>query len=128
MKEIISKAKERLPLILLIALGVSAGLLNGLLGTGGGIVLLFGIKRIMKELEEKDAFALSLFSVCAISLFSLFSYIIADKAELSFAAKNFLPAAAGGLIGAILLERIDISLLKTVFAALLIYSGIKMIF
>ncbi len=99
---------------------VSAGLLNGLLGTGGGIPLWFAA--IGRE-NKKAAFATSSSGVLILSFVSLFLYKGAAPA-LSGEASLFLWfALLGGALGAFLLSKIPLGVVRTVFALLLIGSG-----
>ena len=103
-----------------IASALSAGLLNGLLGTGGGIPLWFAA--IGKE-DKKAAFATSSTGVLLLSFFSLFLYA-KEAPPLRGEGSLFLwLALLGGALGAFLLSRVPLGLVRTVFAFLLIGSG-----
>ena len=103
-----------------IASALSAGLLNGLLGTGGGIPLWFAA--IGRD-NKKAAFATSSTGVLALSFFSLLLYA-KDVPPLMGEGTLFLWfALLGGALGAFLLSRVPLGLVRTVFALLLIGSG-----
>ncbi len=112
--------------LLLAAVGLFAGILNGFLGTGGGTVLILALARLMPG-REKEAFTLSTACVLVFSVLSIILYTILGKMSLSAAKMAFLPAMVGGAAGAFLLGRIKTEVLRCLFAALVIYSGIRLL-
>ena len=112
--------------LLCITAGVGAGFLNGLTGTGAGIVFLL-LSRLLGGEISKDTFAFSMSCVIPLSAFSLFSYRMPADFSLSTLLVTLFTAVGGGLLGAMLQEKIKIGLLKKIFAVLVIYSGIRMI-
>ncbi len=110
-------------------LGVLSGLINGLLGAGGGILLVRFIGKIVgAESDEKDVFATALATMLPLSVVSTFAYIIKGSMIEFDIAPIFLPAVVGGVGGALLLNVIDTRLLRLVFSALVVFSGINMLF
>ena len=134
--------------------GVGAGLLNGLLGAAGGILLVTVLPhltlpapllarrdmtadktgrrpRLRPRLrpERRDTFALALTVMLPVSAISLWRYIsgglLPDGAQLWWL---ILPAAAGGLLGAWLLDRLSPKKLRLLFALLIMVSGLRMMF
>ena len=124
----ILNAKNRSAIYLLGA-GFGAGVVNGLLGAGGGILIIAALSKIMKiELRDKrDVFVNSLCVMLPISAVSCFIYLLRGN----FSAEGFglfaLPAIAGGLLGGILISKIKWGALKRLFAALVMLSGILLI-
>ena len=97
-----------------------AGLLNGLLGTGGGVPLYFSLSRTE---ADKNAYATSSVGILLLSLQTVLLY---RGGAVSFATVSpFLLFAAigGGVLGAALLGRIKTRLLKLIFSLLLLFSG-----
>ncbi len=105
---------------------VSAGFLNGLTGTGAGIIFLILFRLFCGEIT-KDTFAFSMSCVIPLSAFSLLTYRPPENLSFATFAVTLLTAAAGGLAGALLQQKIKLGILKKIFAALVIYSGINMI-
>ena len=100
---------------------ICAGLLNGLLGTGGGIPLWFAA---VKEGDRRRAFATSSAGVLALSLFSIFLSGAAKEGAMALHPAVLPLAVLGGAVGALLLGRIPLTLLKWVFSGLLCGSGL----
>lgn len=113
-------------LALCMICGFTAGFLNGLVGTGAGIVFLI-LFRIFGGEISKDTFAFSMACVIPLSAFSLFTYRLPEDFSSVTLIGTLLTAAAGGICGAFLQQKLKIGVLKKIFAILVIYSGINMI-
>ena len=112
--------------ITLLFIGFIAGFTNGLLGTGGGIILVFALKYLYKNKELKDVFATTLAVILALSAVSAIVYLRKNSLPTSESIRFLIPAAAGGFAGAYLLEKIDVKWLKKVFGILIIFAGLNM--
>ncbi|MBE6598813.1 MAG: hypothetical protein E7638_05175 [Ruminococcaceae bacterium] len=109
-----------------LTMGMAAGFLNGLTGTGAGIIFLLLFRLTGGEIS-KDTFAFSMSCVIPLSAFSLFTYRPPEPFSFATFAVTLLTGAVGGVAGAFLQQKLKIGILKKVFAALVIYSGINMI-
>ncbi len=122
--------KEKLKLgtvLLLCLIGIAAGTVNGLLGSGAGIVLIYALRAIYPEMGERELFTLSLCTVFFLTLSSALFYGADGRYSFADFLPYAVPAAAGGLAGSLILARINTALLKKVFCGLLIISGILML-
>ena len=103
-----------------------AGTLNGLLGTGGGMVLIFALSALLSPGHGKEIFVISSAGVFVFSLISVTIYGYGG----SFPAADFprfaLAAAAGGVTGAFLFSRLPTRWLRRLFGLLLLYSGARL--
>ena len=128
----ITKLGKSLFKMLPLLLGsLAAGAINGLFGMGGGIVIYFILSRLYAQSDEydaKDIFAMTVISVLIMSLSSVFLYFSSGAFSLSAALPYMLPAVMGGIAGAFALSYIQASLLKKIFAAIMVYGGISLIF
>ena len=116
--------------LLLICASLAGGAVNGLLGTGGGIIFAYYFKYLEKrgKADEGSAFPSAMAVIMPVSLISFTTYDAARDVTLPFILKLAIPSAAGGLIGAYLSSRVKPVLLERLFAVLVIYAGVKMIF
>ena len=124
------KRTETVALYALIAVGATAaGALNGLLGTGGGIILtfLFAYTGALTGIPPADRFAASMATVLPISLISLTTYSSEYLRDPSVIVSLAVPSALGGIAGAYLSQRVKPALLNRLFACIVIYAGIKMV-
>lgn len=104
-----------------------AGGLNGFLGTGGGIVFVILLSLITKN-EQKDNLATTLCATLPISMIGLIYYIKSESVDFSLIGKILVPSLVGGVVGAILVDRLSTRLLNLIFSLLIIYSGFRLIF
>ena len=127
------KAKSRLLAVTIGAL--AAGIINGLLGAGGGIILIFVLAPALGGLYEKgeefykrrDLMAISLSVMLPVSAVSALRYGLKGMLDMEFIPKIILPAIIGGIIGGILLDKLKENFIMKLFAFLVIYSGLAMI-
>ena len=107
------------------ATGFCAGMLNGLFGSGGGII---AVPLLGKNgLSQKESQATALFMMLCLSALSAFLYY--RSGELSFAeGAVFVP---GGMVGAVLasavFRKIDPLLLKKIFGGFVTFSAARML-
>ena len=118
--------KKSLPVLLI---GALAGFLNGLLGAGGGIPIVVGSHLLWgKKVDNvRRFFTTALAVTLPFSVYSLFQY--RDLLPLSHDLFLFvsLPAALGGIAGALLLSRLPTTLLGRIFATVVLLSGVLMV-
>ncbi len=120
------KKRNYLPVVLL---GLLAGFLNGLLGAGGGIVLVFGLRRLFSERvrDGRSLYASAIAVMLPLSALSAWQYRkTGHLPTLSFGAL-FLPAVLGGACGAFLLRLMRPRALSRIFAAVVLCSGILLV-
>ncbi len=111
-------------------LGALAGFLNGLLGAGGGIPLLLGLRLLFgkKVANGRRFFTTALAAMLPLSLFSLYRYAAKAPVPSALFGAMLLPALAGGGMGAWLLHRLSTRALNRIFATVMALSGIFMLF
>ena len=102
------------------------GGINGFLGTGGGIIFVLLLSTITKN-DVKDNFATSLCTTIVLSLIGAFSYYRRGNIDFGIISSCFVFCAIGGVIGALITDKINTRWLNIGFAILIIYSGIRMI-
>ena len=114
-------------LLFLMVVGISVGFINGLLGTGGGIVLVFVFGKYLKKIDKKDVFAMTLTVTIALSVVSAVVYYLKGGLEIKLGIKYGLCAIPGGVIGAYLLDKLKANTVKKAFGVLVIWAGLNMI-
>ena len=127
------KAHSRL--LYVCAGALAAGIINGLLGAGGGIIMIFVLAPALGGLYEngedfykrRDLMAISLSVMLPVSAVSAIRYALGGMLDTEYIPKIILPAVIGGIVGGILLDKLKENLIMKLFAFLVIYSGIAMI-
>lgn len=113
-----------------LVMGFLSGLLNGLLGAGGGIILVRGANKILPREygEGRDVFANALCVMLPLSAVSAVAYVLRGSVSGVSFTPFILPAVIGGIGGGMLLSVIDTRLLRLIFSALVVWSGFSMLF
>ncbi|MCL2071390.1 MAG: sulfite exporter TauE/SafE family protein [Oscillospiraceae bacterium] len=108
-----------------LLIGITAGILNGLFGSGGGVAAVPLLER--GKLEQRKCHATSVVIIFVLSLFSAGMYALRGNLDVT-AAAVFIPSGLiGAMIGAVLLKKIKNNSLKRVFGAVIIISAIRML-
>lgn len=125
-----SRYTSRAALPKLLLGGLITGLINGLLGAGGGIVAVFVLTKVLGSAltDRRDVFANAIAIILPLSLISVISYAIGGSMPRGELNLLVVPAVLGGLLGGILLDRIDPLIVQLIFSAIVLYSGITMLF
>ena len=117
--------KAAISLIILMLCGAVGGFINGLLGAGGGIIIIYLLSALLRERASgRDIFANSLCVMFPLSIVSCAVYFSRGGIDLSSIGVLLLPAILGGILGGFALSRVNTSLLKQIFSLLVIVSGV----
>lgn len=115
-------------ILILLAIGLIAGFLSGLVGIGGGIVIVPVLVYLM-NMNQKMAQGTTLFMfLFPIGILGVYNYhkggYIDMKTALIIAATFFI----GSYFGSKTVIGIDTKVVKQVFGAMLVLVGLKMLF
>ena len=103
--------------------GFIAGIVNGLLGAGGGMVI---VPLLKTKIDDKKAHATSVAIICSVCFVSAGMYLIENKVTL-YDAIPYMPfGILGSLIGTWVLSKIKPELIKKIFSAFMIWAGYRM--
>ena len=117
-------------LTLISVCGFGAGIMNGLLGAGSGVLLVYALRGILPRntTDSRDIFANAIATVLPLSLFSAISYFQKfSLPPLTELLPYLLPGLFGGLIGARLLGQLSATVVKKIFGTVVLVSGIAML-
>lgn len=111
---------------LAIALGgFFAGTINGFLGTGGGMLAVPLLKK--QGLEQKNAHASAIAVILPLTLVTAAIYLFSGKVHIEQVLPYWPAGILGALFGIWLMPRIPDQLLRKLFAAFMIWAGIRMV-
>lgn len=123
--------------VLLITGGLAAGFINGLLGAGGGILLVFIMGLVIPSTgthkeqaiapDKRDIFANALAAMLPVTAVSVLSYAARGDIHLEGAETYIFSAVIGGIGGAWLLDKLRFETVRRMFAIIVIISGIAML-
>ena len=115
-------------ILLLIAIGLVAGTLGGMVGLGGGIILIPALILIMK-LDQQTAQGTSIaIMLPPIGLFAVYNYYKAGYVNIKYAMIIAAAFMVGGYLGSSIALKISADLMRKIFSVLLVVIAIKMFF
>lgn len=120
------KGKDGLKRLGMVAAGLMIGAVNGLLGAGGGM-LTVPVLSSLGGLSTKKSHATAIGIILPLTVVSAIMYTIRGIYHVRLGLISASGITVGGLIGAILLNRIPKNITSLVFYTLMIAAGIKMI-
>ena len=103
-----------------------AGIFSGMLGVGGGFLKVPAMTHFMK-VPIKTAVATSNFMIGVTAVTSLFVYLTNGFVVPQLAAPVVIGATIGSLLGTQVAKKIPVTLLKKIFAVLLILVSLQML-
>ena len=111
--------------LLLVATGVAAGVLSGLMGVGGGIGMVPAL--VMAGLSQHRAQSTSLAAIVPIAIVGAILFSLGDSVDIGAAVVLAAGSLAGARGGALLMHRLSGVVLARVFGAFLILVAITML-
>lgn len=107
--------------------GLLAGFINGLLGSGGGVLIVLYLT-IMAKTGRKNAQATAIAVILPMAILSSIIYARGGYVAWSHLWKVSAGGVAGAILGAVLLNQLQPKFLKKLFGIFLIIAGIRMFF
>ncbi len=111
--------------LFLYILGLVTGIINGLFGSGGGMIVVPLLEKA--EIEPHKAHATSIAIILPLSIVTTILYLNSGNFQFSDALKFIPGGIAGAILGCLILRKIPTKLLKRVFGALMIFAGVRML-
>lgn len=111
----------------LAGIGILTGLINGLLGVGGGTILIPAMVFLLNR-EQHIAHGTSLAIILPTAIISTFVYNANSHIDWSLTLKIALSGMVGGYLGAKLMEQIPAVSLRKLFGFFMAAAGLRMIF
>ncbi len=105
--------------------GIFIGFINGLLGAGGGMLAVPLLKKF--GLSQREAHENAIAVILPITVLSAMIYIFKDYVNLSDSYSYLPTGLLGAVIATYLMKQISNLWLKRIFAAFMIYAGIRLL-
>jgi uncharacterized membrane protein YfcA len=109
------------------AAGIIVGTANGLFGSGGGTLLVPALEKFL-NIETHRAHATALAVIFPLSLLSVLFYTRGGETPWGIVLWISAGGAAGGYIGARLLNKLKAAWLHKLFGACMVAAALRMIF
>lgn len=123
---ICKKKNKFLNTLSVLVLGLIIGFINGFWGGGGGMVCVPTLTGII-GLKDKKAHATAILIMLPLSIASFVVYMLKGSLKWDIAGIVSGGFVVGGVLGALLLKKINNIVLQIVFALVIIAGGIKML-
>lgn len=105
--------------------GSGIGIVNGLLGGGGGMLAVPILRKI--GLAERDAHATAIAVILPVCIVSGAVYFLSGTVSLSLLVPVALGVGLGGVLGAKLLNVLPLKVISFLFEGLMLTAGVKML-
>lgn len=107
--------------------GVAIGAINGFFGGGGGMLCVPMLSGVLKE-PTKTSHATAMLIILPISIASAATYVASGVFDPALTLKVGIGVIAGGLLGALLLKKLNSTAVAIIFAILMAVAGARMAF
>ncbi|NOZ45355.1 MAG: sulfite exporter TauE/SafE family protein [Chlorobi bacterium] len=115
-------------IIILLIIGLVAGLASGTLGIGGGIIIVPSLVFIMGFSQHMAQGTSLAFLLPPIGVFAVYTYYKNNYINFKFAIVLTIAFVAGAYLGSLISLNLDDKILKKIFAGFMILVALKMIF
>lgn len=112
---------------IMIAGGLTVGFANGFFGGGGGMLCVPLLDKALGE-KTKISHATAMLIILPISIASAVTYVVNGYFDLRITLFTGIGVIVGGIIGALLLKKLDSGVVGIIFALLMVAAGIKQAF
>jgi uncharacterized membrane protein YfcA len=115
-------------LIICLAVGLAAGVMSGLVGIGGGIVIVPALVFVLGFTQQKAQGTTLALLVPPIGILAALHYYREGLVDVKIAGIICLGFLLGGLIGARIATGLPDGILEKIFAIVLLFVSLKMLF
>lgn len=119
--------KKPIKRLVMILGGLGVGFANGFFGGGGGMLCVPLLDKLLLE-KTKIAHATAMLIILPISVASAITYVVGGCFDFKLTLFVGGGVIAGGIIGALLLKKLNSSVVAVAFALLMIAAGVKLAF
>lgn len=115
-------------IILLIIIGLAAGMLGGLFGVGGGIIVIPALMYLLGMTQHQAQGTSVAFMLLPVGLLAFINYYKNGYINIKFAAILAVAFFVGAFFGSKIAINLSSDTLRKMFAVLVIITGIKLFF
>ena len=109
---------------LLLLGGAAVGVINGLLGAGGGMIAVPVLSKLGSS--RKEAHAGAVMMIFFLSLFSAAFYLFDGRLKIESALPYLPGGVVGAIVGALLLNKLPDKIIRKTFAVFMVYTGVRL--
>ncbi len=116
------KIKEN---VRIAVIGTAIGLVNGILGAGGGMLAVPLLKKIGFSQKESHTNAIAI--ILPITIVSAAIYLFKDFVTLKDSLVYIPTGILGAVLGTYILKKISPKWLKRIFGIIMVYAGVRLL-
>ena len=105
-------------------IGFFSGIINGLLGAGGGMLV---VPTLKTQIDAQKAHATTVAVIMTMCLVSSIFYILSGRVTVKDALPYAPYGVVGAVIGSVLLTKLKSKHLRVIFSLFMIWAGVRMI-
>jgi len=117
-------------ILILISIGLSAGMMSGFIGIGGGVVIVPALVFFL-GLTQHEAQGLSILTMLPpigiLAFYSYYQHGAITKSSIGYGAIIAVSFVVGGLIGSKISLKMSPDLIKLIFGVFMLFVAFKMI-
>lgn len=117
---------KKLSKVFSTAVYLFTGCINGLLGSGGGMIAVPFFRKA--GLSQKQAQANAVAVILPISVVSIISFAVSGNFPVAQTMPYALTGLLGGILGTMLLNKLSNRFLSVVFSIFMLYAGVRLLF
>ncbi len=106
--------------------GIITGLVNGVFGSGGGVIAVYVLEKYGK-LEAVKSHATAVGVILPVSVVSALIYLFKANILIKSVIVTSAGGIIGGIIGAVILDRFSSNTIHKIFGIFMIISAVRMI-
>lgn len=115
-------------ILLLIAIGIAAGMLSGFVGVGGGILVVPALVFLMGMAQHEAQGTSLLLLMIPVGIFAVYNYYRSGNINIQYSLTIAVGFVAGAYLGSRLALKMSPELVKRVFGVFMLLVALKMIF
>lgn len=121
------KTMDSQTILILVAIGVLAGILSGFVGVGGGVIIVPALIYVL-GMSQFEAQGTSLFVLLLpVGILAVYNYYKTDQINWKFGVIISIAFVLGGFFGSKLALKLSPSVVRIIFGAIMAIVSIKMI-
>jgi uncharacterized membrane protein YfcA len=113
--------------LLLVLVGLAAGILSGLVGVGGGIIIVPALVFFLGFSQMKAQGTSLALLLLPVGIFAVINYYKAGYIDIKVVGIMCISFTVGGWLGSKLALRLDQETVRRIFAIVLFYSAFRML-
>jgi len=115
-------------ILLLIAIGISAGIMSGFVGIGGGVIMVPAMVYLLGMNQHMAQGTSLLLMLPPIGILAVMNYYRADQVNWNYGIIIAIAFVIGGYFGSRLALKLSPGIVKLIFGVLMLYISFKMIY